>query len=115
GLGVTSRPSRSREPAAQALAALLTLHAGVGASDAPSRTLDRAFSAHSSRMMDHCRTDYRRTTSSRLRLVGSKKLRTRRPPADPARTICIVGRWPEGAWVMKVKLTVAALVVFLPT
>src|SRR5262249_41491130 len=63
GLGVASRPSQSREPPAQELAGLPQFMLGSASSDAPSRTLDQAFSAHSSRMMDDRRTGYRRTTT----------------------------------------------------
>jgi len=70
---------------------------GSASSDAPSRTLDRAFSAHSSRMMDDRRTGYRRTTTI------------------PARTIFIVGRNTEGDEVMKLKLAVAALALVIAT
>jgi hypothetical protein len=57
--------------------------------------LDRAFSAHSWRMMDH------RELITADNVVAApnarvKKTRTRRPPADPARTIRIVGRNTEG-------------------
>src|SRR5215510_3772300 len=86
GLGVASRPSQSRQPPAQALAETCSPSILEPAHrDAISRTLDRAFSAHSSRVMHDRATGYRRHNQPTIvaaPLPGSYKIQTGRPPAN---------------------------------